>query len=353
MRRTFQRVATMAKLKDIARVTGFSISTVSKALRGSGEVNAGTRRTVAHAAKALGYEAARRRRSRARPATEGALGVLCPEVRSGYYAEVLGHLEAATYERGFSLLLGLTNFDHRRETEVLRRFAREGIQGLICITTSELYEDLRLFREKQDIPIVLLSMISGADDFDYVEVNGPVGVRMAVDHLLELGHQRIGYVGDDKAWRRRDVFVETLKDRGVWLDRGHVRTGSERFERSGYLRMREILESESLPTAVLASYDDVAIGAIRALDEAGLSVPGDMSIVGIDGIEVGAYLSTPLTTIRSPTREMAEAAIGIVFRKIEDRTFSVVQHLQLNPELVVRATTAFPSSVAVQTHPQE
>jgi LacI family transcriptional regulator len=93
---------------------------------------------------------------------------------------------------------------------------------------------------------------------------------------------------------------------------------------------------------VLAAYDDVAIGAMRAINEAGLAVPRDISVIGIDGIQVGGYLPTGLTTVSSDTVEMAESAARILLKKIGDKAFTVVQHVELNPELIVRQSTAAP-----------
>jgi LacI family transcriptional regulator len=106
--------------------------------------------------------------------------------------------------------------------------------------------------------------------------------------------------------------------------------------------MKELLAERVPPTAVLAAYDDIAIGAMRAINEAGLAVPEDISIVGIDGIEVGGYLPTSLTSVACDTAEMAETAARILVKKISNRTFTVVQHVEVNPELIIRQSTAAP-----------
>ena len=118
--------------------------------------------------------------------------------------------------------------------------------------------------------------------------------------------------------------------------------GAERFEVGGYLRMKELLEERTPPTAVLAAYDDFAIGALRAIDEAGLAVPRDISVVGIDGLEVGAFLSTSLTSVACDTVEMAQSAARILVKKISETSFTVVQHVEVNPQLVVRQSSAPP-----------
>jgi DNA-binding LacI/PurR family transcriptional regulator len=166
-----------------------------------------------------------------------------------------------------------------------------------------------------------------------------------VKHLVELGHSRIGFIGDTVSTQRMEVFSGFLRQTGMTVNDAYLKLGPERFEVGGYLRMKELLGARTPPTAVLAAYDDVAIGAMRAVHEAGLSVPHDISIMGIDGIEVGEYLTPSLTTIVGHTTEMAEAACGILMKKMGNPAFTVVQHVELNPELIIRQSTGAPPAL--------
>ena len=333
----------MAKLQDIASATGVSISTVSKALRGFREISPETRRKIAQVAKDLGY--AEKRPNRLNPSVDtGTIGVIGLELKSTYYARLVGSLESTLRRNGFDMLLGLSNFEYEREVEILERFDRQEISGLVVITNNEKIDyDLRRLRDKHDLPVVLLATRIALEEFDYVKVNDGFGVDIAIRHLVDLGHRSIGFIGDILCRERMNYYREALAKRGIPVDEQLICIGKERFEHGGYLRMKELLDRSILPTAILASYDDVAIGAIRAIDEAGLVIPDDISIVGIDGIEVGAFLAKPLTTVAAHAEEMAEAAVQILLRKIESKTFTVVQHLEFNPELIIRKSTASPS----------
>lgn len=333
----------MAKLSDIAALTGVGVATVSKALRGRDDINPQTRKRILEAARKLKYLPRAASRARASQEALGSIGIICPEIRSGYYAQIVTALEAQFQHKGYGMLLGLTDFSYEREAKLLEHLRRQEVAGIVCVTEQEKIEyDLRAFRSVYDIPVVVVATVIAIEDFDYVKVNDELGVRLAVRHLVELGHTRIGFAGDTVSRQRMDVFADALGQHHVPQEKSYLKLGEERFEVGGYLRMKELLALRTPPTAVLAAYDDVAIGAMRAVQEAGLNVPADVSIVGIDGIEVGAYLSTSLTTVAGHTAELAEAACRILLKKIGNPTFTVVQHVEINPELIVRQSTGAP-----------
>ena len=333
----------MARLSDIASLTGVNISTVSKALRGKDDINPQTRRRIMEAAARLKY-VSRRRGAAGEPAAPPAtIGVICPEIRSGYYAQIITALESHLRRRGFGMLLGFTDFLHQHEVALLEQFRQRSVAGIVCVTEHEKVEyDLRTFRTAHDTPVVVVATVIAIEDFDYVKVNDALGVRMAVDHLHELGHSLIGFVGDTVSRQRRDALAENLRLHGIPVREQYLRLGPERFEVGGYLRMKELLGQRVPPTAVLAAYDDVAIGAMRAINEAGLAIPRDISVIGIDGIQVGGYLPTSLTSVACDTVEMAESAARILLKKVGNKAFTVVQHVELNPQLIVRQSTAAP-----------
>jgi DNA-binding LacI/PurR family transcriptional regulator len=345
----------MARLRDIASLTGVSVSTVSKALRDRDDINPLTRDRIVEAAARLKYVPRGGSRAAEAPAATGTIGVMCPEIRSGYYAGIITALGGLLRRRGYGMLLGFTDFLHQREVALLDHFREQSVAGIVCITEHEKIEyNLRTFRATDPVPVVVVATVIAVEDFDSVKVNDELGVRMAVRHLCGLGHTRVGFVGDSVSRARKDVFCAALRQHGAPVREEWLRMGPERFEQGGYLRMRELLAMRVPPTAVLAAYDDVAIGAMRAVSEAGLRVPQDVSIIGIDGIEVGAYLATSLTTVACDTVEMAEAAARIVLKKIANRSFAVVQHVEVNPQLVVRESTAAPGrgGAGTQTRPK-
>jgi LacI family transcriptional regulator len=335
----------MVRLSDIAAATGVGVATVSKALRGSRDINAGTRERILEAARRMKYLPRSSAKSKNPDQVTGCIGVICPEICSVYYARIITALERLIQESGYRMMLGLTDFAYEREARMLEHFRKQSVAGIVCITEEDRIEyDLRTFRNIYSIPVVVIATVIAIEEFDYVKVNDDFGIRLAVRHLVELGHTTFGYIGDSLSSQRMEVFTDQLRQHSIPDNNFSVWTGEERFELGGYLRMREVLTGKVRPTAILAAYDDMAIGAMRAAHEAGVAVPGDMSIVGIDGIDVGAYLSTALTTVAGHTTELAESAWRILSRKIGNPLLNIVQHVEVNPELIIRQSSGAPPS---------
>ena len=197
-----------------------------------------------------------------------------------------------------------------------------------------------MFKAKCDIPLIQVNTEIRNESYDYIEIDDYKGVSLAVDHLIELGHSKICYLGDIISNMRIKSFKDTLRKNSIEVDEDLIRVGEERFEEGGYLRMNEVLSLNKPVTAVFASYDDVAVGAMRAIYEKGLKIPEDISIIGVDNVRVTGYLYNKLTTISEPVDELGIIATKILIGKIEDKSNKIIQHVKLIPELIVRETTA-------------
>ncbi len=176
------------------------------------------------------------------------------------------------------------------------------------------------------------------EHYDYIKTDDYKGVSIAIEYLIKLGHRRIAYIGDMQSKLRLKPYIDTLNKNNISVHDDLIRLGEERFEEGGYERMSELLDLEELPTAVFASYDDVAIGAMKAIYERNLKIPEDISIIGLDNINVSSYLYRPLTTISQPLNEMGEIATRILLDKIGKKN-SAIQHVVLQPQLIIRETT--------------
>lgn len=336
----------VAKLRDIAEVTGFSVATVSKALRGLPEVNVETRRRVLESAKKLGYETAVRQRRR--PGTDpgrGVVGVVCNEITSAYYARIVDALEDRLHQKGYAMLLGSSHFDVDREIAIIQRSIDRKVSGLICVTNSERTQaHVRRIQAQQRIATVVVSQTTPTVGLDFVRINDELGAQLAAQHLVDLGHISIGYIGDVLADRRARWFAEAVKARGSVIAPDHVVIRNDRFEEAGYWGMKELLSRPTRPTAVLASYDAVAIGAMRALHEAGVAVPDDLSIMGANGIDVGRYLPVSLTTLAIPLVELASATIQLLTERMVAEKGQEFDRVLVDPEIRIGESTGPPST---------
>ena len=164
-----------------------------------------------------------------------------------------------------------------------------------------------------------------------------------MEHMISKGHRDICYIGDKLSDKTRKMaFKKVLEEAGIEITEKWLHTGSKRFEECGYEGMKKILSEKSLPTAVFAAYDDIAIGAMKAIYEKGLSIPEDISIAAIDDIRISKYLYPGLTTVACPIMEMARIAASTLMDRIDSNENRPTQVISLNPELVKRKSVGLP-----------
>jgi LacI family transcriptional regulator len=330
----------LTTLKDIAGIAGVTISTVSKAINGHADINEETKNRIMKIAHQLNYFDKKKVNC---PQTRRnyTIGIICPEIESNFYTQIVDRIEQRVIAKGYSLFIGLSRFDPQKESNNLKLMLNKSIDGIILITCTDknINKSLIEVRKNFDVPIIVVAVNQMVDYYDSIKIDDHLGVSIALDHLMQLGHTNIGYIGDQLSAHRFESFKQILAEKGTRFEETWVKIGAERFEEGGYKRMNEMLMEKTLPSAIFASYDDIAIGAMRALRERGIRIPQDISIVGVDNIGVASYLETSLTTISEPVNEMGDIACAILFSKIEKVTFTVIQNVVLKPELILRETT--------------
>jgi DNA-binding LacI/PurR family transcriptional regulator len=333
-------VCVLATLKDIAGIAGVTISTVSKAINGHTDINEETKTRILKIAHQLNYFD-KKKADRPQTSRNYTIGIICPEIESNFYTQIVDRIEQRVIEKGYSLFIGLSRFDPQKESNYLNLMLNKRVDGIVLITCTDknINRSLIEIRKKFDVPIIVVAVNQMVDYYDSIKIDDHLGVSIAINHLLELGHADIGYIGDQLSAHRFESFKRVLADKGTRFEEKWAKIGPERFEEGGYLRMNEMLKEKSLPSAIFASYDDIAIGAMRALHEKGIRIPQDVSIVGVDNIGVASYLDSSLTTISEPVNEMGDISCAILFSKIEKVKFTVIQNVVLKPELILRETT--------------
>ena len=326
----------MTTLKDIAEIAGVNVSTVSKALRDSSDINEDTKLRIAKIAKDLGYkyEVVKRKSTN----TElGTIGVICPEITSNYYSQIVSILEEEIKKEGFFCIIGFTNFEKESEKYYLKNLYNAGVQGIIFISeSSDLNETLIEYKKSTSIPLVLIAQNTETQDFDCIKIDDEYGVRLAVEYLIQSGHRDIGYIGDELSNTRLETFINVMQANKIKVNKKWLQVSKERFEKCGYDLMQNMLKNDELPTAILSAYDDIAIGAIKAIHDKGLNVPGDISVVGIDNVRVASYYYPEITTIAGPIEEMSKIAVKLLFKKVKDSEYKIVQNVKLSPMLIER-----------------
>jgi len=328
-------------MEDVARRAGVSRALVSLVMRDSPKVSAVRREAVTAAAAELGYRPhAVARQLASREST--VIGVLVSDLHNQFFAELVDGVDEAAQEQGFSLLLQTGQRRAAREERVIDTLLSFSPAGLILlgpvVATSVLAGAAR------QAPVVAVTRSSRHPDVDTVTDDSEAGARLAVAHLAGLGHRRIAHLdggnGAQAAVRRRGYLAAMA---GLGL--APLVVPSEYTEIGGVLGARALLASAPEATAVFCANDLNAVGAIAELQDSGLRVPGDLSVVGYDNTVLAALRHVSLTTIHQPRHQMGRLAVEVLLGRIRGERDTVAR-FQLEPSLVVRKTTAAPRTHA-------
>lgn len=327
-------------IRDVARRAQTSVSTVSRVLTRTGPVAEATRQRVLEAIAALGYKPNALARGLVRRRS-GTIGVVIPDVANPFYAEVLRGMSDVATEQGLHMLLVNADLSFAKEAEGFALLQEKQVDGIVY-TSGVITPGHREIFQRVGRPVVLAATYDPEGGYPAVLVDSRKGAAMAVNHLLDLGHRRIGVIkgldGDLIAGLPRwEGYRQAAAERGVTIDPCLVRTGDYRLE-SGYQAMVELLEQPVPPTAVVAASDLMAIGAINAALDRGLRVPDDLSVVGFDNIWFAAAVRPGLTTVAQPMYAMGAQAIRMLVDSMAGRVSLAVDWTE--PSLVVRGSTA-------------
>ncbi len=320
-------------IRDVAREAGVAIGTVSRVFNNSGPVKASTRKRVEEAARRLGYVPHGAARSLITRRTQ-TLGVLLPDLYGEFYSELIRGLDQQARQWGYHLLVSGMHAD-AREMRALVRAMRGRVDGLILMGP-HLESALLAEYLPSGVPVVL---IGNRADFpcDTVRVDNVAGARMAVAHLIQLGHQRIallsGPLTNQEARERREFYRQALQEAGLAL-LPMLELEGDFTEASGYGLGQKLLSRR--PTAVFVSNDAMAIGLLRWLHEAGVRVPEQLALVAFDDIPMARYTRPALTTVHSPIYELGARAIDQLLQALSDGAQHVPQEVVLPVHLVVR-----------------
>lgn len=338
----------MANIRDVASLAGVSPSTVSRVLKGDPTLSVleETRRKILSAAEQLQYKGTQRR-----PVTQAAqlkdykigLVTFCSEQfesEDPYYLSIRLQIEKEFNQLGLHITRTIRWVNHDSYESL------SGLDGLIVIGKFEFDPYNLFFSQIQNI--VFVDYSPDEDRFDSVVNDFDKVTRIALDHLLGLGYTRIGLIssrdfinrfgsdsGIDSMDQRQSSFENYMKQKNLYLPE-HMYIGNKFSMSTGYQLMKEAIEKRNLPEAFLIGSDPMAIGAERALEEAGLKVPKDIALVGIDDIEMASYANPPLTTVKIYTEQMGQSAVKMLLERMSGR--EVPLKVVLPSKLMIRSS---------------
>jgi len=337
-----RRVATGVTIEEIARLADVSRSTVSRVLNNHPSVRPQVRERVLEVMRTQDYTPNAAARSLA-SARSRVISVVIPRSAAQiftdpFFALSLQGISEGCVESGYFLMLSMVTAEHEEGfyNQVLRGQHFDGVLMLSSDIDDPLLPRLR----RDGIPLVLIGQHPYLEGIVSVDVDNREGARVAVNHLIGLGHRRIasicGPLMMTAGLGRRDGYKQALLAAGIPIS-AELQVEGDFTQEGGYAAMRRLLALPSRPQAVFVASDTMALGALRAISEAGLHIPADIAVVSFDDLPTAAYASPPLTTIRQPISELGSTAVRMLVEQIEAP--DPPQNLVLLPtQLVVRAS---------------
>jgi LacI family transcriptional regulator len=334
-------------IRDVARLAGVSIATVSRVLNDRPDVSDETRDAVLEVVRRHGFSTNRSARALSGGRT-GLVGVTLPFVADPYFAPILSGAAEALYEQDMRAILCPTVQEHEREVGLIERLMHGTTDGAIVLLPEESSDELQALQE-QGYPFVVADPRVALDpEIPCVSAAHASGALQATEHLLALGHRRIGAITGPLGWMatedRRKGYYSALAAAGVLPDPTLEVRANWKAD-GGYEAAGRLLDLPEPPTAIFAFNDKHAIGAMRAARERGLDIPGDVSIIGFDDTEEAAILTPALTTVRQPLAEMGRMAVSLLVRLLDRQRVETLR-VELATRLVVRESTSPPRAAS-------
>ena len=319
----------------VAELAGVSIATVSRVINGSDAVKESTRKRVIAAIQEMNYAPNALAQSLTTKISH-MIGLIVPDITNPFYAELARGAQDVADEAGFDVLICNTDGDLNKELHRLQTLRRKRVDGVI-LSQFELNPKAAEFLADFGMHTVFLNKPLYEGNFDRVDIS-ETGVAGAIKHLVDQGHRDIAHIRGPldtiPGLNRYDSCQAALINHGLRLNPEFVVEGN--FKRDGgYMGMQRLLALDPRPTAIFAANDLMAIGAMEAIQEAGLQIPGDIAMVGYDDIEYAALVRPKLTTVAIPKYNRGQIAVKLLLERIQEGR-SDPRIVTLHPRLVVR-----------------
>jgi LacI family transcriptional regulator len=343
----------VSTIKDIARLARVSTATVSYVLNGTRPVSSERHQRVMAAIAELQYrpnavaQSLRRKRTRT-------IGLVIPDNSNPFFAEVAKGVEDAGYEAGVSVILCNSDSSFDRELRYMELLQDKRVDGLIFIATTTKTDHVRGLTAA-GVPLVTFYRQLPDVDVDTLVVDNLGGGYQATQHLIELGHTAIACVApastESPSSLRVKGFRQAMAEAGLPVDEALIYHGDNRFS-GGRDGAEHLLQTGKPITAIFAGNDVMAIGVMRTLQLNGLRVPDDISVVGFDGISLGAYVTPALTSVVQPRYEAGQLAFKLLQERMRDGYIGSQRAITLETRLEVRDSTAPPAGGARTNSPR-
>lgn len=325
-------------IKDIAKTANVSYSTVSRALAGQPQIPDETKKRILKIANEMGYTPNVLAKGLVTKNTY-TLGLIVPDITNPFFPESIQGIEECASEYGYRVYLCNSNWNVEKEKECLQKLYGSSVDGIIIFPVSD--DVSHILDVQARLPIVFANYKPVNEAYSYVAFNDFRSATIAVEYLIKLGHKNIAYMGGLETnaanMERIDAYKATMEKCGLSIRPNYILHG-EYKQSSGYELTKKLLINNELPTAIIAGDDIMALGVIRAIEEFGLNVPEDISVIGFDDISYASLDKIQLTTVRMPRYAMGQASVQMLMNKIQNPDNAETKSEILETELIVRKT---------------
>ncbi|NLL41851.1 MAG: LacI family transcriptional regulator [Firmicutes bacterium] len=330
----------MTTIFDVAKKAGVSISTVSRVINNYPYVKDSTRKRVQKLLDEMDYVPNYNASSLVRKKTK-TIAVMLPDITNSFFATMFHGIEERANQNGFVVIFGNTNEEIVREEEYVHIFLERRVDGIILDPVSPKGETLGPIL-KNKVPLVLVDREISGMEISLVSSNNRKGAAELTEYLIELGHERIGLItaaSETSVFDMRNKgYVDALKRAGLEVRDEYIKVGVKPIPEVGQALVQSLLESDPPPTALFATNNFLAIGAVYGLRELGYSVPEDMAIVCFDELDIRTVLDPFFTSMNQQVYEMGVKAMDLLLKQI-NKELNGTEKIYLDPQLSVRHST--------------
>jgi LacI family transcriptional regulator len=332
-------------LTKLAKIIGVSSSTISRVVNNKGYVSPKTRRKIQKALIEYNYtpnQVARSLKSR----TTNTIAVIVPDISENFFAYVIKGIKTVLNENDYTMILCDTDENEAKEEQYINMLLQKQVDGIILATVSKHYKSLNQFL-KSGKPVIFFDNLPDINiSYDAVLIDNVKASSLAVEHLIKLGHRKIGIIvgkqNETTGFERLNGYKKSISENGMEIEDRLICIGDFK-ENSGFECMQRLLENKDM-TAVYITSSKMTYGAIKAITQKGLKIPGDIALVGFDIHDPSGLISPGITTIMQNEEHIGLMAAELLFRKLKSEGTPVSRKVLLEPSLIIRQSCGYKST---------
>lgn len=318
-------------LTQFAKITGYSVSTVSKAFSDSPDISEMTKNSILQKAKELGIYPKYNKKFY----DKKVISVICPELSSAYFADLIAKINKEIESYNATTIISVTDFSAKKEAEMIEFFSSRKISDGIIVLRAQ-----TTIKKIHNVPIVCYDSLVDNPFVDVFNYNMQTGINEAVKLFKNMNHKKIAFIGEKLTLEKVPIFKKAMDFYNMNIDESLIRMSEKRFEEAGFSEMSQLFESGNLPTAILASYDYIALGVIDCIKKHGKRIPQDFSVIGVDDINMVSHYNISLTSINTGVDELYPLMIKAIFDKINNPLIQTTKKISVRSQLIVRNSVA-------------